>query len=165
MGRDITEKRRMAYPVAVAVGREDRRKIEAETIDMHLLNPIAEAIQNEAADCGVIGIEGVPTTAEVQVGRRRVLIENVVGAVIDAAKAQGRPVLTAFGSVIEDNVKNDLDACAVKGLNHVAELVDWAVNILTRAVGPVRREEGDRLISPVVDQSARAILSVELKDR
>jgi hypothetical protein len=29
----------------------------------------------------------------------------------------------------------------------------------------VRREEGDRLISPVVDQTAGAILSVELKDR
>ena len=50
-------------------------------------------------------------------------------------------------------------------LDHVAKLVERPERVLARAVGRVRREEGDRRVAPVVDPARRAVLGVELKHR
>ena len=113
---------------------------------------------------GMIGVERVAAAGVVGVARP-VRFEDVVGAVVQAAEAQRRPALVAFGGVIEHDVENDLDARPVQRLDHVAELVDRAERILARAVGLVRREERDRRVAPVVDLSRRAVLGVELEHR
>ena len=53
---------------------------------------------------------------------------------------------------------------AMERLDHVAKLVERPERVLARAVGRVRREEGDRRVAPVVRLAGRAILGVELKD-
>ena len=68
------------------------------------------------------------------------------------AEAERRPVVVAFGGVVEHHVENHLDARPVQRLDHVAELVDRAERVLPRAVRLVRREERDRRVAPVVDQ-------------
>ena len=75
------------------------------------------------------------------------------------------PVVVALGGVVEHHVEDDLDARPVEGLHHVAELVHRAERVAARAVGRVRREEGDRLVTPVVDQPRRAGLGVEREHR
>ena len=90
------------------------------------------------AGAAVIGVAGA------------VLFENVVGAVLQPAEAQRRPVVVAFGGVIENNIENDFDARPVQRLHHVAKFVYRAERILARAVALVRREERDRRIAPVI---------------
>ena len=41
-------------------------------------------------------------------------IENVIGGVVDAAERPGRPMLVAFGGVVEHHVEDDLDARLMK---------------------------------------------------
>src|SRR5262249_42636956 len=71
----------------------------------------------------------------------------------------------AFGRVIEHDVEDDFEAGSMERLDHVPELVDGTDGIAPRTIGVMRREEGDRRVTPVVDLSGRAVLSVELKHR
>src|SRR6185369_672357 len=47
----------------------------------------------------------------------------------------------------------------------VAKLIERPERILPRAVGLMRRKEGNRRITPVIDAARRTILRVELKHR
>jgi hypothetical protein len=89
---------------------------------MHILHPIAEAIQNQAANGGVIGVERVPGTGVVCVARA-VLIENIISAVIDSAKPYSRAVLVPFGRVIEYDIEDHLNTGPVQRSHHVAKFV------------------------------------------
>ena len=112
----------------------------------------------------MVGVEGIPAAGVVGVARA-VLLEDVVGGVVEAAEAQRRAALVAFRGVVEHDVEDDLDAGAVQRLDHVAELVHRAERILARAVRLVRREERDRRVAPVVDLARRAVLGIELEHR
>ena len=72
--------------------------------------------------------------------------------------------MVALGGMIEYDVENDLDACPMQRFDHIAKFVQRAECILPRAIGLVRRKEGNWRIAPVIDSSRRAILGVELKD-
>ena len=112
----------------------------------------------------MVGVEGVPGAGVVGVARA-VVLEDVVGGVVEAAEAQRRPALVALRGVVEHDVEDDLDARPVQRLDHVAELVHRAERIPARAVRLVRREERDRRVAPVVDLARRAVLGVELEHR
>ena len=101
---------------------------------MHLLDPVAEAVHDHAADDGVIGVERVARAAVIGVARA-VLLQDVVGAVVQSAKAERRSAMVAFRGVVEDDIENDLDAGPMQRLDHVAKLVHRAERILARAVG------------------------------
>src|SRR5215469_6233600 len=73
--------------------------------------------------------------------------------------------MVAFRGVIENDIKNDLDARTVQGLDHIAKLVHRAERIVTRTVRMVWSKKRDRRVAPVVDESGWAILGIELKDR
>ena len=92
---------------------------------MHLSDPIAEAVQNHPADNRMIGVKRVARAAVVGKARA-VLLEDVVGVVVKSAEAERWPGMVAFGRVVEDDVQDHFDACAVQRLDHVAELVDRA---------------------------------------
>jgi len=50
---------------------------------MHLLDPIAEAVHDHPADNRLIGVQRIPGTAVIGI-TRAILVENVVGAVVQA---------------------------------------------------------------------------------
>jgi len=107
---------------------------------MHFLDPVAETIDDKASYDGVIRVERVATAGVVGVARAAGL-EDVVGRVVDAAKAEGRPGVIAFRRVVEDDVKNDFNTGTVQRLDHVAEFIHRAEGILPRAIRLVRCEE------------------------
>ena len=119
---------------------------------MHFLDPVAKTVHDHAADDRMIRIERVPGAGEIGVAGA-VLLEDVVSGVVQSAEAQRRARVVAFRSVVEDHVENDLDACPVQRLDHVAKFVHRAERILTRAIRLVRREERNRRIAPIVDSS------------
>src|SRR6516162_260962 len=98
--------------MARGIAREDRREIKPETVDVHLLYPVAEAVYDHAADNGMVSVEGVACSAVVGVARA-VLFEDVIGAVVQSAEAQRRPAVVAFRRVIEHHVEDDFDTSPV----------------------------------------------------
>src|SRR5262245_47454094 len=97
---------------------------------MHLSHPIAETVEDQSTDDWMIGIQSIPTTTVVAVARA-ILLENVVRPVVEAAEAQSRSLVVAFGGVIEHDIENHLDAGPVQRLDHVAKFVHRAKDIPT----------------------------------
>ncbi|KAF5408087.1 MAG: hypothetical protein Udaeo2_17390 [Candidatus Udaeobacter sp.] len=107
---------------------------------MHFFDPVAEAVQDHSADNRMIRVECVSRAAVIRVARA-ILFENVVGGVVQAAKTQGRPIVIAFRSVVEHNVKNDLDAFPVQRLDQIAKLIQRPERIFSRTIRLVWRKE------------------------
>jgi hypothetical protein len=59
-------------------------------------------------------VERVAAAGEVVVVARASRNEPVIGRIIDTAKAERRAQVVAFGGVVVDDVKNDLDPCVVQ---------------------------------------------------
>ena len=76
---------------------------------MHLLYPVPEAVQDHPADDRVIGIQGIPGAGVVGVARA-VFLKDVVGGVIQSAKAERGPLVIALRGVVENDIQDDLDA-------------------------------------------------------
>ncbi len=161
---DIPQHGRTRQRIARGVAREHRCEVEPKAIHVHRLDPVAETVHDHPPDDRLVGVERVPRARVVGVAGA-VVLEDVVGHVVEPAKAQRRPVVVALGGVVEDDVENDLDARSMQRLDHVAEFVDRPQGILPRAVRLMRREERDRRVAPVIDESRRRVLGVELKHR
>src|SRR5271166_2535426 len=95
-------------------------------------------------------LERVPGAGEIGVVPRRPGLQMVIGLVVDSPKAEGRPQLVAFGSVVVDNVEDDLDA----GVVHLLyERLERAETLCSQIFG-MRREKPDRVIAPIIAQAA-----------
>ena len=128
---------------------------------------MAEAIEDHLADDRMIPIERVAAAGVVAVMLAAVF-EHVVDAVFQALEAQRRPLLVAFGRVVEDDVEDDLDVGGVQRADHFLELADLAPRRAPHGVAAVRREQGHRIVTPVVQPRRRlpeAIEDRELVDR
>ena len=97
--------------------------------------------------------EAVPGARRVVVVLLVVVDQPVVRGVVDALEAQRRAELVALGGVVVDDVEDDLDVGLVQGLDHRLELGDLLTTAAAR-VAVVRREEADRVVAPVVAQTA-----------
>ena len=126
------------------------------------LDPVAEAVEDQATDDGLVGVERVAAAAVVGVARPVRRIEDVVLVVREAPVGERRPVVAALGRVVVDDVQDDLEARPVERLHEVPELVDRGLRARPAGVGAVRGEEGHGLVAPVVRAAARGFLGVEL---
>src|SRR5262245_19631036 len=68
-GFDGPKYRRGSQHSGVRIAREDGGEIKPETIHVHLLNPVAEAIDNEPTDHRMIGVNRLAGTAEIGISR------------------------------------------------------------------------------------------------
>ena len=59
--------RRLPLLLLIDVDGEDRRQVEPEAVDVHLLDPVAQAVENEPAHDRMIAVEGVAAAGEVVV--------------------------------------------------------------------------------------------------
>ena len=128
---------------------QHRGQIEAETVDVHLLDPVAQRIHDHLQRHVVAGVDAVAGAGVVGVVGRILAAEVVVGLVVQSAPRQRGAPLVAFGRVVVHHVQDHLDAVAVQLLHHVPELVE---RILARKAS-VGGKEGQRVVAPVVAQS------------
>ena len=87
---------------------------------MHLDHPVMEAVADEGPDDRVIAIEGIAAAGEVLVVAL-VLVQHVVDAVVEAAKAYAGPELVPLGGMVEYDIEYHFDARPVKGAHHLLE--------------------------------------------
>src|SRR5262249_16599644 len=128
------------------------------------LDPVTKTVHNHPADDRMIGVKGVPCAAEIGIPGA-VCVEDIVCAVVYTAEAERGATMVAFCGVVEYHIEKKLNTRPVQRLHHVAERVQRYQWILPRAIGLVRRKERNWRIAPIVDQSRRAILGIELKHR
>ncbi len=74
------------------VARQDRGEVEAEAIDMHLRDPVPQAVEDHAPHDRLIGVQRVAGAAVIGVVRA-VLVEDVVHFIGEAAERERRPGL------------------------------------------------------------------------
>ena len=69
---DRLDHRRIGHQLAVAVAAEDRRQIEAEAVDVIVVDPVAEAMEDHLADDRMVAVERVAAAGVVAIraGRR-----------------------------------------------------------------------------------------------
>ena len=108
----------------VLATREDRPFVEAEAVDVHISHPEFETVHDQLLEDGMITVEGVATATVVHVVLFVGGDEVVINAVVKAFEAHRRTLMIAFVGMIEDHVKNNLDASFVKRFDHVAEFVE-----------------------------------------
>jgi hypothetical protein len=91
-------------------------------------------------------IDSVPRSRVVDVVALLVRHQAVIVSVVDALERQRRPQLIAFSRVVVDHVEYQLDAGGVELVHHFLELVGER----RMEVAWLRREEGDRVVAPIV---------------
>ncbi len=127
---------------------------------MHLLTPEVEAVHDHPQHHRMGAVEGV--TAARIVGVFLVVVEDVVGLVIDAAKREDGTIIAPLGGVVVDHIQDHLDIGAVQRLDHVAKLGE---RIIAAGVLRVRGEKGHGAVTPVVGEPLWCILGIELEHR
>ena len=139
---------------AMRGARQTRSCVEAEAVDMHLFNPVAQTIEDELKRARVHHVWGVTTTRIIAVIAEVLGHQIVVTGVINATKAQSRPKLVAFSGVVVHNIEDNFNICGMEGLHHGLELRHFPTWELVAGIAPFRREETDGVVSPVVAQPA-----------
>ena len=149
---------------------EHRGEVEAETVDVHDLDPVAQRVHDQPDDGGAVEVEAVAAAGVVHVvAPRRVggPGQAVVGEIVEAPEAQARTHLVPLAGVVVDDVEDHLDPGLVQLPHQGLELGDLAARRPAGAVRRFRREEPDGVVAPVVGQALlrQEIVDVVLVDR
>ena len=111
---DDVEERRQPVDV-VQLARQRRREVEAEAVDVHLEDPVAQAVHDQLQHVRVPHVQRVAGAGVVHVVPPVVGDQPVVRRVVDALERQRRAQVVALGGVVVDDVEDHLDAglCSV----------------------------------------------------
>src|SRR5450759_1949451 len=157
---DLEERREPVHLMELAG--QGRREVEAEPVNMHLFDPVAQGVHDQLQDVGVAHQQAVAGARGVVVLRLVLVDEAVVGGVVDAPEGDRRALLVALGGVVVDDVEDDLDIGLVQRLHHGLELGHLLTARSRGGVGRMRSEEPDGVVAPVVRQALilqRAVLN------
>ena len=127
--------------------RQCRGQVEAEAVDMHHLDPVAQGVHHHPQHHRMVQVQGVAAAGVVHI-EATIRREAVVGGVIKATKAKRRPQFVALGGVVVDDIQDHLDPGCVQAGDGVLEFGDLAC----RKIARVRGKEADRLVTPVIRQ-------------
>ena len=124
-------------------------QVEAEAVDVHLADPVPQAVHHELEDDRLGHIQRIARAGEVHVVTR-VGRQPVIRRVVHAAHRERRPHLVALGRVIVDDVEDHLELHGVHRAHHHLELL--CCILLDAAIGVARLgcEERQRIITPVI---------------
>lgn len=137
----------------VAAPGERRREIEAEPVDVVVLHPVSQRVQHHPAHDGVAQVQRVAAPGHVDV--LAAAVQAVVTRVVQAApRDRGAVQSTLLAGVVVDDVEHDLEPGPVQIADHRAELVPDGLRVLRGGVRGVRREEPQRVVTPVVREAA-----------
>lgn len=112
---------------------------------MHLLAPEVQAVHDHPQYHRVCAVEGVATARVV--GVLLVVVEDVVGLVVDAAKREGGAIISPLGGVVIDHIQDHFDIGPVQRLDHIAK---FGQRIIATGVLGMGGEKGHGAVSPVV---------------
>ena len=151
----------------VQLARERRGEIEAEAVDVHVVDPVAQAVHDELQHVRVAHVQRVARARVVHVVAAVVRHEPVVRGIVDPLEREHRPELVALGRVVVDHVEDHFDPRRVERLHELLELLHLPATLTRGRILVVGREIGDGVVAPVVPKAPlheRRVLD-ELVDR
>ena len=104
------------------LARQRAGEVEAEAVDVHVDDPVAQAVHDELEHARVPHVQRVAAPGEVLVAARVARREAVVGGVVDAAQRERGSEVVALGGVVVDHVENHLETGRVQRPHHHLEL-------------------------------------------
>ena len=111
---------------------EHWREVEAKAVDVHVFDPVAQAVGDESHRARVQRVDAVARARVVEVVALVVGDQAVVDGVIDAPQRQSRSKLIALGRVVVDDVEDDFNAGPVQRAHHGLELAHLLLGALGR---------------------------------
>jgi hypothetical protein len=111
----------------------------------------------------MVRLESVADAGEVRVAGP-VLVQDLVKAVFQSSKAQGRTSLVSFGGVVAYHVKDDFDDGTMQFLHHGPKLIQADLRVAACTVGQMGSEKRHWAVARVITETREGILSVELED-
>ncbi len=146
---DDVEERRQAIDLVQLPG-ERAGQIEAEPIDAHLRDPIAEAVHDELQHARLLHVERVAAAGVIHVISLVVVHQPIIRGIIDAAHRERRPEMIAFSGMVIHDVQDHFQAGGVQRTDHRFELVHRRAEGAGGDIARMRREIAQRVVSPVV---------------
>ena len=134
--------------------RERGGEIEAEAVDVHLRDPVAERVHEQLEHLRVVHVERVAGARCSPCRSGDCLRPDGSRWCCRRPSSRAWAHAVAFAGVVVDDVEDDLDAGRVKGLDHLLELVDLAAGVAGRAVACHGREVAEGVVAPVIAEIA-----------
>ena len=129
-------------------------EVEAEAVDVHLGDPVAQGVHDELEHLRVVDVEGVAGAGVVHVVARVVLRRGGSRWCCQMPlKLRAWGPFVALAGVVVDHVEDDLDARGMEGLDHLLELADLAAAVADGAVARHGGEVAEGVVAPVVAQA------------
>ena len=126
------EGRHAAKLAAGPAAHQRRRQVEPEAVDVKRQSPIPQAVRDELQRGGVARGDGVTGSGGVQISTPSLIFRQIAVPVRQALERQNHPVVTGLSCVVEDDVDDHLKPRRVKGLDHLAELIDLFATVTSR---------------------------------
>ena len=136
----------------VELAGQGRGEVEAEAVDVHLGDPVAQRVHEQLQRVRMPDVEAVAGAGVVHVVALVVLDDPVVRRVVDALEAERRTEVVPLRRVVVDDVEDHLDPRAVHRLDHRLELLHLLAELAGGGVVGVRCEEREGVVAPVVAQ-------------
>src|SRR5699024_8025521 len=152
VGGDCAQQRVVGAESAV-IPAQGGGQIEAEPVDMDLVDPVAQRGQDQVHHVHRPRIQGATGAGDVEEGA---VVGPVVLQVVQTAQRQSRTVGSSLSGVVVDHVQDHLEAGRVQAAHHRLDLVEDRLG-----TGPLRGgggqggvggEEGQCRVTPVVGQ-------------
>ncbi|CAB4698420.1 unannotated protein [freshwater metagenome] len=98
----------------------------------------------------VTHVEGVTRTRVIHVLASVLLVQAVVGTVVEPLETEQRSAPATLGRVVINHVQDHFNSGFVQGLDHDLELLHLLPRLATHGVLIMRRKETNRVVTPVV---------------
>ena len=121
---------------------------------MHFCYPVAQTVDDETANHGMVTVDGVSTARKILVVLLVLVFQNIIDGIVKTAEIQGESMLVSFCGVVEYNVQNNFDSRLVEFLYHFFKFPYYTAGTSICCVGGFGGKEGDGAVAPVVFQSA-----------
>ena len=127
-------------------------QVEAKAIHTERLDPPAQAIHHPPYVVRFTHIQGVTAASRVEVMASA--IHGIAAGVVQTSPAQRGPPDVGLCGVIEDHIKDHLQAVPMKLIDHRAELVSHRLDGRTGISG-FRHEKPERVVAPIIGKARR----------
>ena len=149
--RILTEriKKSRAGIEAVGLTAERNTEIETKAVNVKVDHPPPQRVHDHLKHARVRQVQRVARAGVVDAVPWIVRNEAVIAGIVEPPKRQRRTEFTPFGSVIVNNVEQNLDASGVEAMHRNAHLVRTTF----REIAGMNREEPKRVIAPIIGKT------------
>ena len=113
---DQLQERRICQGRSVCITSEDSCKVKSEAVDTIVDSPVAQTLQNIHPDHRVVAVQCIAASTEIII--ISVWSQHIAELVVKAFEGEDRSVFIPFGSVVKDNIQDDLNTIFVQLLDH-----------------------------------------------